>query len=307
MTAALCVVLGGIAALSAAVALGSGVRASNRDAAPPCSGRRVGSAGARRVVVVVLENHSYGQVAGSSPFLNRLASECALATDYLAVSHPSLPNYLALTSGSTDGIGSDCTGCRTSAPSIFGQLHGDWRSYLESMPSPGYRGAFAGQYAKKHNPASYYTRIAPEYGRDAVPLGTPTTGRLARDLARSTLARFSLIVPNLCDDEHDCPIAEGDRWLRTWMPLILASPSYRSGRTVVLVTYDEGTGADNRVYTVAVAPSIRPGTIVRTPLDHYALLRTAEQLLELPCLAHACDAGTGSMLAVITGLTRAHA
>jgi phosphatidylinositol-3-phosphatase len=262
----------------------------------PCSGSAQ-SAGPWRVLVVVLENHSYTEVAGASPYLGQLARECALASNYSAVSHPSLPNYLALTSGTTSGITSDCTDCRISARSIFEQLGSDWRSYLESMPSAGYGAASSGQYAKKHNPAAYYAPIASEYVRQAVPLGQPGSGALARDLRQGRLKRFSLIVPNLCDDEHDCTIDQGDRWLRSWIPLILASPAYVSGHTALFITYDEGTGTDNRVYTVAVSPSIRPGTIIRTPLDHYSLLKTIQQLLGLHCLAHACDKTTASLLA----------
>src|SRR5262249_31033143 len=126
-------------------------------APPPCSGRARPPRTNWRVITVVLGNHTYSQVAGSSPYLNRLARTCALATDYSAITHPSLPNSLALTSGDTDGITSDCTSCSTDAHSLFEQLDNDWHEYLESMPSPGYQGAFAGLYAKKHNPAAYYT------------------------------------------------------------------------------------------------------------------------------------------------------
>lgn len=267
----------------------------DRQSASACSGRQTPLT-RPRVVVVVLENHSYSQIAGSSPYLNRLAHGCALAVNYSAVSHPSLPNYLALTSGSTNGITSDCTDCRVSARSIFEQLGAGWRSYLESMPTRGYTGAFSGLYAKKHNPAAYYPRLAREYARRAVPLGSPASGALARDLHQGTLRRFSLVVPNLCDDEHDCPITVGDHWLRTWIPLLLTSPAYKSGQTVLVITYDEGTSNDNHVYTVAVNPSIQPDTTISTPLTHYSLLKTIQQLLKLPCLAHSCDTATNSML-----------
>lgn len=248
------------------------------------------------VVVVVLENHSYGQIAGSSPYLNGLARMCGLAANYEAVSHPSLPNYLALTSGSTDGISSDCTGCSTSARSIFEQLSGEWRSYEESMPTVGYRGAASGEYAKKHNPAAYYTRIAGAYARDDLPVGSLSSGPLIDDLRRSTLRRLSLIVPNLCNDEHDCPVEAGDAWLREWMPRILASRAYNRG-TAVFITYDEGSLLDNRVYTVVVSPSTPAGTVVRTSFSHYSLLKTVQSLLGLPCLAHACDRAAASMRA----------
>jgi phospholipase C len=266
--------------------------------ASPCSGRRARPTG-WRVVVVVLENHSYSQIARSSPYLNRLAHRCALASGYSALKHPSLPNYLALTSGTTSGITSDCTVCTVSVRSIFEQLHGDWRSYLESMPSPGFIGAFSGLYAKKHNPAAYYTGIARDYPRHALPLGSVDDGALARDLRHGTLRRFSLIIPNLCNDEHDCPITTGDRWLRTWIPLILNSPVYARGQTLLVITYDEGTDSDNHVYTVAVSRSIGPGTILRAPLTHYSLLKTTQQLLGLRCLAHACDTKTTSMIPVL--------
>jgi phospholipase C len=104
------------------------------------------------------------------------------------------------------------------------------------------------------------------------------------------LSRFSLVIPDLCNDEHNCSIATGDDWLRTWLPGILATPAYGSGRTAVLVTYDEGTTFDNHVYTVVAARSIRPGTVVGDSFDHYSLLLTIEQLLGLPCLGDACHA-----------------
>lgn len=289
--------IAGLAVAMIAAACGSPSRhaATTALSPSPCSGSAQ-SAGRWRVVVVVLENHSYSQVAGASPYLNQLARACALAADYSAVSHPSLPNYLALTSGTTSGITSDCTDCTTAARSIFEQLGADWRSYLESMPDPGYAGSSSGDYAKKHNPAAYYPAIAAAYVRQAVPLGQPDNGALARDLRQDGLSRFSLIVPNVCHDEHNCSIDEGDRWLRTWIPLILGSPAYTSGHTALFITYDEGAGNDNRVYTVAVAPSIHPATIIHAPLTHYSLLKTVQELLGLPCLAHACDTTTASML-----------
>jgi phospholipase C len=270
----------------AAAACGSqpAARPGVRGAGKPCRGLAAPTR-YEHVLLIVLENHGYTDVADSSPYLNGLARACGLAEDYTAVAHPSLPNYLALTSGSTDGVTSDCTDCSTSAPSLFEQLGDDWRSYLESMPVAGDGGPGSGRYAKKHNPAAYYTRIAPAYARDAVPLGS-----LPGDLSRASLGRFSLVVPDLCNDEHDCGVDTGDRWLQTWVPRILGSPAYRQGRTALFVTYDEGVGSDNRVYTVVVAPSVPPFTVAGARFDHYSLLRTIERMLGLPCLAAACTA-----------------
>lgn len=280
--------LGGLAIALAAGCGGtwssmSSTTATHVQIGSPCRGKRT-PARYDHVIVVVMENHGFSDVAGHSPYLNALAKACGLATDYAAVAHPSLPNYLALTSGSTQGIMSDCTDCTVAAPSLFGQLHGNWRSYVESLPRRGFEGASSGRYAKKHNPAAYYVPIATAYARNAVPVSA-----LRSDLAQDKLSRFSLVVPNLCSDEHNCSLATGDAWLRQWLPLILRSPTYRSGNTAVFVTYDEGPG-DNTVYTVVAAESVVPRTSVGDDFDHYSLLRTAEDLLGLPCLAEACRA-----------------
>jgi len=280
----------GFLALAVALVAGCGGKTASKSPAPtspvgrPCHGAAP-PATYDHVILVVLENHSFSEVAGHSPYLNRLAAACGLATDYSAVAHPSLPNYLALTSGSTHGISSDCTDCSVSAQSIFGQLHGEWRSYLESLPAAGFEGAFSGGYAKKHNPAAYYEAIATAYARRAVPLA-----RLRSDLEHDALSRFSLVVPNLCSDEHNCSVETGDAWLGTWVRRILSSRAYASGKSVIFLTYDEGPDSDNRVYTVVVSPSVPPHTVVATPFDHYSLLRTVERLLHLPCLGNACRA-----------------
>ena len=276
------VLLGGLA-LALAAGCGGGSQAARVvPAGHPCRGASPPHRYAH-VVVVVMENRGFSDVAGHSPYLNGLATACGLATDYSAAAHPSLPNYLALTSGSTHGISSDCTDCTVSAPSLFGQLGGDWRSYLEGIPFPGFEGAVSGRYAKKHNPAAYFVPLAADYARNAVPMSA-----LRTDLAKGTLARFSLVVPDLCSDEHNCPISTGDAWLHGWVPRILASRAYRAGKTAVVVTYDESDGGENEVYTAVAARSVKPGTSVGADFDHYSLLRTTEGLLGLPCLASAC-------------------
>ena len=140
----------------------------------------------------------------------------------------------------------------------------------------------------------------------AHPPRLPGRGRPARhdrarsfrtDLANGTLPAFSFVTPNLCHDTHDCPVAEGDAWLRSWVPRILASPNYLAGDTVVFLTWDEDDGsASNRVALIVVSPSTRPGTESATSFDHYSLLKTAEQLLGIRSyLGHAGDAGTASL------------
>jgi phosphatidylinositol-3-phosphatase len=245
----------------------------------------------KHVIVIVMENHSYSAIDGSSPYLNGLARQCGLASNHVAVTHPSLPNYIALTSGDTRGITDDCTDCSTNAPSIFQQVGArGWRAYQESMPSPGFKGGGSGDYAKRHNPAAYYTRIAKAYARNAVPLGTTRIGALVSDLRRNRLRRYNFITPNLCNDEHDCDVATGDAWLRLWVSKIVRSPGYRKGGTALFITYDEGKGSDQRVYTVVVSPYTKPATVSAARFTHYSLLKTAETMLGVRCLAQACQA-----------------
>jgi len=249
-----------------------------------------------------MENESFDQVLGTSsaPYLTALARECGVATDYSAESHPSLPNYIAATSGSTWGIADDGSPAShpISRPSIFSQVSAaglTWRSYEESMPS-NCDLTSSGGYAVKHNPAAYYTSIRSQCRRWDIPMGTTSSGSFASDLARNGLSAFSFVTPNLCDDMHDCPVARGDEWLRRWIPRIVSSAGYQSGTTVLFITFDEGTTSSNQVATVIVSPSTRPATRSATPFDHYSLLKTTEQLLGLTGrLAHAADATTHDM------------
>lgn len=236
------------------------------------------------VIWIVFENHSFSEVIGSSgaPYINSLASECGLATNYTAITHPSLPNYLALTSGSNDGITTDCSpssSCDTSASSIFSQQP-SWRSLEESMPSNCAQ-SDSGEYAVRHNPAAYYTNIAGACATNDVPLGsTPDTS-----------ATFTFVTPNLCNDMHDCSVATGDSWLSNFLPQILNSPTYTNGGTAIFITWDEDDGSQgNQVPLLVISPYTTPGATSGTQLNHYSLLRTTEDMLGLGCLQNACSA-----------------
>ena len=246
-----------------------------------------------------MENHSYGQVIGSSaaPYENTLARECGLATNYHGVTHPSLPNYMAGTGGTTAGITTDCSPsatCRSTGSSIFGQIASSgrqWRSYEESMPS-NCDLAPAGEYAVKHNPAPYYTAIRSQCRSWDVPFGTTTSGRFISDLNAGTLPAFSFVTPNLCHDTHDCSVATGDAWLKAVVGRIVASATYKAGRTAVVITWDEGFGTTNQVPTIVVARSTRPGTRSGLNFSHYSLLRTTEEMFGLAKLGHAATAAS---------------
>ncbi|MHB1930712.1 MAG: alkaline phosphatase family protein [Acidimicrobiales bacterium] len=238
----------------------------------------------RHVVWIIEENRAYNQVVGSpdAPFLARLGRECGLATGYAGVAHPSLPNYLALTSGSTHGVADDA-GPSThpiGGPSIFSLLGSRWRTLAEAMPHACQR-VPAGEYAVKHNPAAYYTSIRAACARQDVPL-RPTP---------NLSAAFTVIIPDLCNDMHDCSTATGDAWLAKEMPLIFSSPAYRAGDTAVFITWDENDAGGRKVPLYVIAPSVRPGARVHEALSHYSLLRTTEEMLGLhPLLGAAARA-----------------
>jgi hypothetical protein len=237
------------------------------------------------VVVVVFENHESTAIVGSSdaPTFNALGNRYARLTHYYGVAHPSLPNYLALVSGSTHGITSDCTDCIVAARSLADTLERagkTWKTYAEDLPSPGYTGAWAGKYAKRHNPFLYFRRIAnsPRRRSRVVPFT-----RLARDLAAHRLPDFSLIVPNVCNDMHDCSVATGDAWLRAQIKPLVRSPELRGG--VVFVVFDEGTtgtGGGGHIDALALGPTVRAHSVFTRRTNHYGLLRTIEDAWHLP-------------------------
>ena len=249
------------------------------------------------IVVIVFENKEERQIVGSAdaPTFATMAQRYARLTQYEAVTHPSLPNYLALVSGSTQGIRSDCTRCIVDARNLadsFGQAGRSWKTYAEGLPRAGYTGARSGLYAKKHDPFLYFrdVTVSPARRRRVVPLT-----RLKADLHSGSLPDFALIVPNLCNSMHDCSVRMGDTWLRAILPPLLKLPA-----TVVFVTFDEGAlgPGGNHVAALALGTAVRPGSRSTQATGHYGLLRTVEAAWGLPLL------GRSATAAPITGIWR---
>ncbi len=234
------------------------------------------------IFLIVDENRSYGQIVGSpaAPYINSLISRYALATNYFALFHPSLPNYIALTSGSNHGITDDrsppSAGNEIAVANIADRIEASgrtWKEYAESMPSSG--GGFnSGEYVTKHDPFVYYTDIAGNAQRvhdHVVPLT-----QLAVDLRSvSTTPDYAFITPNLISDMHDSPVATGDAWLARTVPLILGSPAFRTTSSVLILTFDEGT-YDQHVVTILTGNAVKPGYRSSRRYDHYSLLHTIE-------------------------------
>ena len=198
-----------VVAAAAACTHGGGPPGHPQAAGHPCTGAAP-PASYEHVVTIVMENHGFTQVDGHSPFLNALARRCGLATAYHAVTHPSLPNYLAMVSGSTQGLdGSDCSpgaGCQSSGESIFSQT--PWRAYAESMPGP-----CAQENRATTRPATTPPSIS-RASRPPAPRNDVPIAQLVPDLRSGDLAPYTFVTPNLCSDEHDCQISDGDRVAR---------------------------------------------------------------------------------------------
>lgn len=249
------------------------------------------------IYVIVMENHEYGSIVGNSqaPYVNSLIRRYGLATNYHAVSHPSEPNYLALFAGSTFGIRDDAIHNLTGR-NLADQLaeHGrTWHVYAQDLPSPCYAGAAAhgsvdllgatGWYARKHEPAISFTDILKHAARC----------RLITRLAgfSPTAANFELIVPNMTNDMHDGTVAQGDAFLRSFVPRITGSAAFAT--SLLVITWDEGStslGGGGRVATIMVSPAVRAAFRSAISHTHYSVLRTVEDAWGLGCLNLACSA-----------------
>ncbi len=261
----------------------SGLCAVGAAASVDAKAQRVGNVPRlAHVVVVVFENREDSDVLGpatDTPTFHALAARYARVTQYDAVAHPSLPNYLALVSGSTQGITSDCTSCTARGPSIgtlLTRAHLPWGAFAEGYPS-------SPRFAKKHEPFLYFA-------------GQASHVRPLTALDPRALPAYALVTPDLCDDMHDCSAATGDAWLARFVRPLLKVP-----RTAVFITFDEGTtdeGGGGHVATIVAGTAVRPHSATARPASHYSLLRTVEDALGLPHL------GMSARAAPITGIWR---
>jgi phospholipase C len=263
----------------------------------------------KHIIMIVFENHEFDTVIGNRtmPDYNKFASENSLLTQYYAITHPSLPNYLALFGGDTFKITSDCENCFVSANNLADQIEATgrtWRAYFQDMPHPCFV-ADTAIYVQKHNPFMYFDSIrldAARCDRSVMPFS-----QLEKDLAAGSLPDFVYIMPNSCvstDDIYsnpDCNLSLADGWLSGVMGMLLdyLTPRATSEPYLIILTWDEGQGshsccglpveAGGRVPTVLISPLARSAFRDNTPYTHYSLLKTIETAWGLPFLGHASD------------------
>jgi phospholipase C len=252
------------------------------------------------VLVFVEENHSLSQMQAGMPFTFSQAQRYGYATDYRAITHPSLPNYLAIASGGTQGVTDDAGPAAhpIGGSSVFGQALAAGHSarvYAEGMTT-NCQTTSAGRYAVRHNPWVYFTSASEVAG--CKQNDVPET-RLASDVAAGNLPSVGMVVPDLCNDAHDCSLATADAWFQQRLQAIFAGPDWKSGHLAVVLTADEDdNNQGNTVLTVVIHPS-QNHNVVSTSLNHYSLTRLLE---DVAGASHLGNAASASDMATAFGL-----
>lgn len=253
------------------------------------------------IAIIMFENKEFGSVIGNPlmPNYNKLASEYTLLTQYYAVIHPSLPNYIALMGGDTFGITSNCKDCFIDAPSLPDLIEATgrtWKTYQEDMPEP----CFVGDtltYVQKHNPFIYFDPIRLDVAR-CERLVVPLTA-LQTDIEADALPNFLFIKPNICNDSHDCDLDVSDAWLTNLLGTLVPALDATGDSYLLVMLFEEGQGnhsccglpeeAGGRVPVVLYSPLVKNGFEDSTPYTHYSLLKTISEAWGLPYLGRAAD------------------
>lgn len=245
-----------------------------------------------KVLVFLVENHSYDEMRDEMPWVAALSDQYGYATGYRALTHPSLPNYLGIVGGSMFGVEDDHPPDRNpvSGESVFGQalaLGKTARVYAEGMPENCALEDGGERYAIRHNPWAYFVDE-----RDACLEHDVAMTALMDDVSSADLPNAGMVVPDTCHDGHDCGLDVVDSWMRDQVGLVMSGPDWASGRLVVVITADEDDdNADNLVLTTVAHPSL-DAVVVDTPFDHYALTRLFDDVLGAAPLREAASAAS---------------
>jgi len=244
-----------------------------------------------KVVTFIEENHSLSQMQSGMPNLYALAQQFAYVDAYYGIRHPSLPNYLAVAGGDTFGITDDAdpSSHPISADTVFGQALAKGltaRTYAEGMTS-NCQLSNTGRYAVKHNPWAYF---APERTQcDAADIAETS---FTADAQNNRLPNVGMVIPDLCNDAHDCSLATADNWLKPRLADVMASDDFTSGRLAVIITADEDdTASGNKVLTVVLHQSLDgKHRVVSSTLNHYSLSRMLSKVSGSTGLSNAASA-----------------
>jgi phosphatidylinositol-3-phosphatase len=238
------------------------------------------------VFVVVEENHSYSSVIGNSamPYLNGLAKQYGLATQYYANTHPSIGNYFMMTTGQIITNDDSFMGTVNADNTVRHLLTGGktWKSYAESLPNVGYTGGDVYPYVRHHNPMSFFSDVV--NSRSERNNLVPFT-QFASDLKNNQLPQYSFIVPNMLDDAHDGSLTQADNWLKKNIGPLMASSMFKQDGLLVIL-FDESFSSDGQhgggqVAAVVISPKAKRGYQSKTLYQHQSLCRLLLQGLGL--------------------------
>jgi phospholipase C len=263
------------------------------------------------VVVITFENKAYQKVIGNPymPTFNRYARDYTLLTQFYAVTHPSLPNYIAMVGGNTFDIQENCVDCFIDAPSLPDLIEASgrtWKTYQEDMQTPcGLGSQDDNEYVQKHNPFVYFDSIRLDEARcnrSVVPLKD-----LQKDIDAGTLPNFVFITPNICNDAHDCKALVTDAWLHDFADRLIPALEKESSNYLIVLNWDEGQDdtsccglpelGGGRIAVVLISPLVKKHFQDSTPYSHYSLLKTISKSWDLQYLGHAGQDNTALILA----------
>jgi hypothetical protein len=239
----------------------------------------------KHIILIMEENHSLADVTAGMPYLTGLGQTYAHATALKAIQHPSLPNYFAITAGTTFGVGSDCgtttSTCSQSGDNIFHQAEsaGGWAGWAESMPTNCAKANHT-PYVVHHAVAPFYTDLA-DCATNDVPFDPAAPPPIT--------AGFTLLTPNNNHNGHSSTLGAADAWLQQVIPELQADPAYADGSTLIEVTFDEGVSTNQTVAAIFINPALS-GVTVTQAATHYSTLKLNEDLLGVPELNNAATA-----------------
>jgi acid phosphatase len=255
-----------VAALVAAL-LASLIAARGHRQVPPHAAPKAGRA-LTKVLVVIIENKGFDRTRRDAPHLRALGDRYGLATNYRAVTHPSRPNYYAISAGSTFGVNDALT--EVPGPTVMSRALDAGRTarvYMESMPAP-CLAVNDGRYVARHNPWVLVRGEEADCRRNDVALAA-----LYPDIDAGKLPNVGFVVPNNCNNAHDCPLSVADAWVNGQVRRIMRGPDWKAGRLLIVLTADEDDRReDNRLLTALLARQLS-STRVDTPMSHFALSR----------------------------------
>jgi acid phosphatase len=236
-----------------------------------------------KVLVIVIENHALVQIKKEAPFTYGLGTKYGLATNMQAITHPSKPNYAIITMGETRGLTSD-SGKTTKGPTVFGATIKAGRTakiMAEAMGTDRCRTDTASKYVPRHNPWTYNTEEKALC--ESQDFSYDTYG--ASDIAAGKLGNVEMLIPNQCNNAHDCSLGTFDNWMKTTWERIIAGPDWKANRLTVVITADEDDRKHGNVIPLMVINPYLSHKVVTSKLTLYSLNRLLTDFGHVPHMA----------------------